>query len=130
MKKKDPPGYPGDEVIRKALGETLRELRIERGLSVEEFDAMLKAEMSKHSHPFLSRALGIVVRQLREQQKMSRAQLSAASGLSVRFISNLERGKAHNATLTDIERISRGLKHPVIDLVDKVEELDKMLQSD
>src|SRR5260370_27872670 len=77
MSKKDPPGYPGDEAITKAFGEALRKLRLERGLSVEEADAIRRAGIES---PRLPRALGIVVRRLREQQKMSRTQLSAASG--------------------------------------------------
>jgi helix-turn-helix protein len=66
---------------------------------------------------------------LREQQKMSRAQLSSASGLSVRFIGKLERGKAHDATLTDVVRISFGLNYPVTDLVNLVDKLEKKLKS-
>ena len=30
MKKKDPPGYPGDEVVKKAVGDALREIRLEK----------------------------------------------------------------------------------------------------
>ena len=94
MSKKDPPGYPGDEAITKAFGEALRKLRLELGLSIEEADAILRAGIE---YPRLARALGIVVRRLREQQKMSRTQLSTASGLPLRFIIRVERGKAQDA---------------------------------
>ena len=91
MSKKDPPGYPGDEAITKAFGEALRKLRLERGLSIEEADAILRTRIE---YPRLPRALEIVVRRLRKQQKMSPTQLSAASGLPLRFIISVERGKA------------------------------------
>jgi transcriptional regulator with XRE-family HTH domain len=121
MKKKDPPGYPGDEAIKKAVGEALREIRLEKGLSLEEAEALLqKADQDYSQAP---RALGIVVRQLREELKMSRAQLSRASGLSVRFIGTVERGRADNAMITDVVRISFGLDHPITDFVSQVDEV-------
>ena len=119
MSKKDPPGYPGDEAIKKAFGEALRKLHLERGLSIEEAEAILKAGID---YPRLPRALGIVVRRLREQQRMSRAQLSAESGLPLLFIINAERGKAQDATLTDIVRLSFGLNLPADEFVVQVEE--------
>ena len=119
MSKKDPPGYPGDEAVKKAFGEALRKLRLERGLSIEEADALLQAGID---YPRLPRALGIVVRRLREQQKMSRAQLSSESGLGLRFIINVERGKAQDATLTDIVRLSFGLNLPADEFVVQVEQ--------
>lgn len=119
MNKKDPPDYPGDEAIKKAFGEALRKLRLERGLSIEEADAILRAGIE---YPRLPRALGIVVRRLREQKKMSRTQLSAASGLPLRFLISVERGKAQDATLTDIVRLSFGLNLPADEFVVQVEE--------
>jgi transcriptional regulator with XRE-family HTH domain len=78
----------------------------------------------------LPRALGIVVKRLREQQKMSRAQLSSASGLTLRFIINVERGKADDATVTDIVRLSFGLNQSAEDFVTQVVEvLEKLGQS-
>jgi hypothetical protein len=38
-KRKDPPGYPGDEAVKKQFGEALRKLRLEKSLSLEEVDA-------------------------------------------------------------------------------------------
>jgi DNA-binding Xre family transcriptional regulator len=110
-KRKDPPGYPGDEAVLKALGDALRDARIEKG-------------------PRLPRALGIVVRRLREKQNMSRAQLSTASGLSARFLSSLERGKASNATITQIVRLSFALNCPVTDLVNEIVAMEEKLRSE
>ena len=129
-KRKDPPGYPGDEAILKAFGDALRDVRIEKGLSLEQADAAFQESLKQDLYPRLPRALGIVVRRLREQQNMSRMQLSDASGLPVRFLSALERGKAANASLTQIVRISFGLSCPIVDLVNEVVAMEKKLRSE
>jgi transcriptional regulator with XRE-family HTH domain len=128
MKKKDPPGYPGDEAVKKAVGEALREIRLEKGLSLEEANALFQNTNQEDRQSVVPRALGIVVRQLREKQRISRAQLSRASGLSVRFIGTVERGRADNATITDVVRISFGLDHPITDFVSRVDEVSKKLK--
>jgi transcriptional regulator with XRE-family HTH domain len=122
MSKKDPPGYPGDDAIKKAFGEAVRQIREEKGLSIEEAAALVKQSMGKVDLSRAARALGIVVRRLREEQKLSRAQLSSASGLTLRLIIKLERGKAHDASLTDIVRICYALNIAPIDFVSQVEE--------
>jgi DNA-binding Xre family transcriptional regulator len=129
-KRKDPHGYPGDDAVLKALGDALRDVRIEKGLSLEEADAAFQDAMKKDLYPRLPRALGIVVRQLREKQNMSRAQLSDASGLSARFLSSLERGRASNATITQIVRLTFGLNCPVTDLVNEVVAMEEKLRSE
>jgi transcriptional regulator with XRE-family HTH domain len=122
MSKKDPPGYPGDDAINKAFGEAVRQIREEKGLSLEEAEALVKQAVGKVDLSRAARALGIVAKRLREQQKMSRAQLSSASGLTLRFIINLERGKAHDASLTDIVRICYALNVAPTDFISQVEE--------
>ena len=129
-KRKDPPGYPGDDAVLKAFGDALRDVRIEKGLSLEEADAAFQDAMKKDLYPRLPRALGIVVRQLREKLHMSRAQLSAASGLSARFLSSIERGRASNATITQIVRLSFGLNCPVTDLVNEIVAMEEKLRSE
>jgi transcriptional regulator with XRE-family HTH domain len=74
--------------------------------------------------------LGIVVRRLREKQNMSRAQLGHACGLSARFLSSLERGRASNATITQIVRLSFGLNCPVTDLVNEILAVEEKLRSE
>ena len=122
MSKKDPPGYPGDDAIKKAFGEAVRQIREEKGLSIEEAAALVKQSMGKVDLSRAARALGIVVRRLREEQKLSRAQLSSASGLTLRLIIKLERGKAHDASLTDIVRICYALNIAPTDFISQVEE--------
>src|SRR5215470_16615316 len=104
-KKKGPPGYPGDEAIRKQLGEVLRELRLEKGLSIEEVDALIDEGIQEDTHPLLPRALSLVTRELREARKMSRVQLSEVSGLPLRLINKIECAKTHEITLTQVVRI-------------------------
>lgn len=130
MKKQDPPGYPGDEAVKQAVGEALREICREKGLSLEEADAMFQKANQDDPESMVPRALGIVVRKLREKRRMSRVQLSRASGLSARFIGILERGKAHNATITDVVRICFGLNHPVTDFVTQVDEVAKKMKEE
>ena len=129
MKKKDPPGYPGDEVVKKAVGDALREIRLEKGLSLEEANALFQEANQEDPGSMVSRALGMVVRQFREKQKMSRVRLSRASGLSARFIGTAERGRAHNATITDVVRLSFALNHPITDFVSQVDEVSKRLEA-
>ena len=42
VKKNEPPGYPGDEAVKKAIGKALRELRLQKGLSLEQADTLLE----------------------------------------------------------------------------------------
>ncbi len=85
--------------------------------------------MRSDAYKLAPRALGIVVRQLREKQRLSRAQLGDISGLSVRFISSVERGQAPNATVTDIARLSFALRCPVVEFVEQIVELEQRLKS-
>ncbi len=128
-RRKDPPGYPGDEAVLKAIGDALCAIHLEKGLSLEEANALFREAMRKDARELVPRALGIVVRQLREKQNLSRVQLSSVSGLTVRFISSVERGKARNATVTDIIRLSMGLGHPVTEFVELVADWEQKLES-
>lgn len=128
-KKKEPPDYPGDEAIKQKFGEVMRELRLEKGLSIEEVDAFIDERMQEDSHPLLPRALALVTRELRERKKMSRAQLSEVSGLPLRLINRLERAKAHNLTLTQAVRIAMALEYPVTDFVEQVFTVEERLKA-
>ena len=128
-KKKDPPGYPGDEAVMKAFGEGLQKLRIEKGLSMEQVDAVLDEAAQQDSHPFLPRALGLVIRQLREERNISRAQLSDVAGVSLRLLNRLERGKVREVPLTQIVRLAFAMNYPITDLVERVTKLNQQLQS-
>ena len=47
----------------------------------------------------------------------------------MRFIAKVERGRAKNATTTDVVRIAFGLNHPIIDFVSEVDEVSAKLGS-
>ena len=126
-KKNEPPGYPGDEAVKKALGEALRALRLQKGLSIEQTDALLQEASQQNLYPRLHRALGVVVRQLREKQKMSRSELSRVSGLEKRFITALERGHVTSATLTQIVRLAMSFEYSAADFVEEVLKKEKKL---
>jgi transcriptional regulator with XRE-family HTH domain len=130
VKKNEPPGYPGDEAVKKAFGEAVRELRLQKGLSLEQADALLQEASQQNPYPRLYRALGIVVRQLREKQKMSRAELSSVSGLQKRFITALERGRVTSATLTQIVRLAMSFEYSVADFVEEVLKKEQELTSE
>ena len=128
-KMKGRPGYPGDEAIRKKFGEVLRELRLEKGLSIQEVDALVDEGIQEDTHPLLPRALSLVTRELREARKMSRVELSEVSGLPLRLINRLERAKGHEITLTQVVRIAMALEHPVVDFVEKVYKVEEQLKA-
>jgi len=50
-RRKDPPGYPGDEAVLKALGDALRDIRIEKGMSLEQADAAFPRSLETGSIP-------------------------------------------------------------------------------
>jgi hypothetical protein len=79
---------------------------------------MQRSEKQTSKDPLAPRALGMVVRQLREKQKMSRAQSNRAKGLSVGFSGKVEGGQA---PITDVVRIAFGLNYPITDFVSQVE---------
>ena len=128
-KKKEPPDYPGDEAIKQKFGELMRELRLEKGLSIEEVDAFIDERMQEDSHPLLPRALALVTRELRERKKMSRTQLSDVSGLPLRLINQIERAKAHHLTLTQAVRIAMTLERDVSDFVEQVFKVEEQLKA-
>jgi transcriptional regulator with XRE-family HTH domain len=126
-KKKDPPNYPGDEAVNKKIGEILHSLRLQKGLSIEEVNAFADQQDSR---PFLARALALVVRQLRETRKMSRAQLSDTSGLPLALINRIERAKAPEITLTQVIRLAMALEHSASDFIEQVDTVEERLLSE
>jgi transcriptional regulator with XRE-family HTH domain len=112
---KDPPGYPGDEAIHKAFVENLRLIRIAKGLSIEQADALVAEAIRKDSPSNTPRAIGII----REKRGMTRCALGRAAGLSVRLIVRIERGRA-NPTLAEVARLSLGLECDITELVQRV----------
>ena len=127
---KDPPGYPGDEVVRKAFGRAMRQARLECGLSIEQAEAViregLRPDEARNKFTHLGRALGIFVRQLRERKGMTRIELASSSGLPLRFIILVERGKlTSGGDICQLTRLAFGLKHSVGQFFDELTDLDE-----
>jgi transcriptional regulator with XRE-family HTH domain len=102
--------YPGDEVIYKAIGETLRELRLESGMSIEQAEKAFREAIAKADYKDTYKALGLAVKEERERQGISRRELSRMSELSVRQMVLLERGQLARMPAAYIFRISYALK--------------------
>jgi hypothetical protein len=126
---KDPLGYPGDEAVRKAFGQTLKKARLECGLTIEQAEVLLRealAPNANHNRTLrFGRTLGIVVRRIRESKGMTRIQLAGNSGLPLRFIISVERGKlASGGDLCQLVRLACGLKYPVGRFFDELTDLN------
>ena len=78
--------YPGDEAIYKSLGNTLRELRLEKGMTLEQAEEALSEALATADYKAIYRALGLTVREARERENVSRRELSRQSGLSLREV--------------------------------------------
>jgi hypothetical protein len=128
----DPSGYPGDEVVRKAFGQTLKKARLECGLTIEQAEVLLSEALSPNANHNrtrrFGRTLGIVVRRIRESKGMTRIQLASDSGLPLRFIISVERGKvASGGDLCQLVRLACGLKYPVGRFFDELTDLNEDL---
>ena len=119
LKRKDPRGYPGDDAINEAFAKTVRSIRIAKGLSIEEADALVATVIRRETPHNTMRALGLVVRQLREKQGMFRWALGRASGLSVRLLVQIELGKADPA-LTEVARLSLELRCCITEVIERI----------
>jgi len=132
---KDPPGYPGDEFVRKAFGRVVKRARLECGLTINQAEALLREALApaetgdKFEH--VGRAFGIVVRRIREAKGMTRIQLAQNSGLPLRFIILVERGKvATGGDICQLVRLSFGLRYPVDRFLNELTDLNEKFMVD
>lgn len=133
--RKDPPGYPGDEVVCQAFGEVLRKARLEAGLTTDQAEILLREALtpnnSKYKNMHFGRALGIFVRRIRERKGMTRIQLASNSGLPLRFIISVERRKVTTGgDLCQLTRLAYGLKYPVDQFFNELTDLNEELASE
>jgi len=117
--------YPGDEVIYKAIGEALRELRLETGMSIEQAERAFREVAAKADYRAMYRALGLAVKEERERQSMSRDQLSRLIGLPRRDLILLERGQLRRLPAAYLFRISYALKISPAVLVSRFEAIQE-----
>jgi cytoskeletal protein RodZ len=102
--------YPGDEVIYKAIGGTLRELRLQAGMSIEQAEKAFREVAANTDYRAMYRAFGMAVKEERERQSMSRCELSRMTGLPRRDLILLERGQLSRLPAAYLFRISYALK--------------------
>jgi transcriptional regulator with XRE-family HTH domain len=102
--------YPGDEVIYKALGEALRNLRRERGLSLEQAELAFREALTAADPKGTYRALGLTVKEHGKAGNLSRQDLSRKIGLSLRNVTLAERGHLKTLPPAYFFRLSYALK--------------------
>ena len=121
----DPFQYPGDDVLSRAVGEALKRVRLEAGLSIEEAEERLRVVMERLDYKRISRALGLAIKEAREKRQISRQDLGRNAGLSLRRLIGIERGFAGELPVTDFFRISFALRMRPDELAERFEEIEK-----
>ncbi len=109
--------YTHDDVrvLKKA-----RYLRKVRGLNAAAIVQMLKREGSIKPAPMNGSGIGPRLRRLRTQRKLSLAEVAAAAGISVGFLSALERSQM-TASVGTLRRLARFYKTNILDFFDATE---------
>jgi len=109
-RRRDPPGYPGDEYI-----EVLRQ---NAGMTREQLEKALAGgrEKALQDSVVMRRAMGIKFRALREERKLSRAQLAHQSNVPLREIGRMERGSS-SFSLADTIRLCLALEYDILELI-------------
>jgi cytoskeletal protein RodZ len=109
-----------DEIIGKSIGKTLKDIRVQKGLSIDE--AMEGVESTSIDPKQMSRALGLALKQSREERHMSRRELSRKTGFPLSKTIRLERGLADRLPITEFVRISYALEMSLEALWDRFDE--------
>jgi DNA-binding XRE family transcriptional regulator len=121
QKRKDPPGFPGDDHITQRYNEVKEMVREERGLCEAELDHMMRSvyEEAVRRYAPIRRAIGMLFRAMREERNLTRLQLADQSNVSAREIGRIERG-ASDFSLGDMMRLCTVLKYPLETLMEDV----------
>ncbi len=117
-RRKDPPGYPGDEYITRRFYEMLRE---SAGMTREELEKaiLVGQEKALQDSAAMRRAMGIRFRAVREEQNLTRTELADLSNVSAREIGRIERGSSE-FQWGDMVRLCLALKYDIVELVAKI----------
>jgi DNA-binding transcriptional MerR regulator/mannose-6-phosphate isomerase-like protein (cupin superfamily) len=116
--------YTSDDVklLRRA-----RFLRRVRGLNAPAILQTLKRQgLLRSSSNGASAALGVRLRQLRIQRGLSLAQVAKAAGISVGFLSAIERSHM-SASVSTLRRLTRFYKTNILDLFDPMESNSRLV---
>jgi len=119
-RRKDPPGYPGDEYITRRLDEMQEELLESAGMIREELQEvfLVGLEKSVQDSAAMLRAMGIRLRAMREEQNLTRTELADLSNVSAREIGRIERGSS-DFQLGDMVRLCLALKYDIVEFIAK-----------
>lgn len=109
-----------NEIITRPFCNMLKHARIQKGLSIDE--AVERANAADIDPRKLLRAVGLAIKQSREEHNMSRSELSRKTGLSLDKIIGLERGLGDPPLITEFIRISCALGMNPEALNDRVNE--------
>ena len=117
-RRRDPPGYPGDEYIARRFYEMKELLRQNAGMTREQLEKALAGgrEKALQDSVVMRRAMGIKFRALREERKLSRAQVAHQSNVPLREIGRMERGSS-SFSLADTIRLCLALKYDILELI-------------
>lgn len=115
-KRKDPPGYPGNEYITRRFYEMIDELRESAGMTRQELQKAILAGREERSQNSMRRAMGIRFRAVRERRSFSRIQLADLSNIPAREIGRIERGRS-DLQIGDIVRLCLALNYDIADLL-------------
>jgi DNA-binding transcriptional MerR regulator/mannose-6-phosphate isomerase-like protein (cupin superfamily) len=119
--------YSADDV---KLLKRARFLRRVRGLNAPAIVELLKREGHvKPSPDGTAGAIGIRLRQLRVRRGMSLARVAQAVGISVGFLSAIERSQM-SASISTLRRLARFYKTNILDFFDPAESNSKLVRPD
>jgi len=119
-RRKDPPGYPGDEYITRRFYEMKEVLRESAGMTREELEKaiLVGQEKALQDSAAMLRAMGIRFRAVREEQHLTRTELADLSNVSAREIGRIERGSS-DFQLGDMVRLCLALKYDIVEWIAK-----------
>src|SRR5260370_14833400 len=115
-KRKDPPGYPGDQYITRRFYEMIDELRESAGMTRRELQKAILAGREEGFQNSMRRAMGIRFRAVRERRSFSRIQLADLSNIPAREIGRIERGRS-DLQIGDMVRLCLTLNYDIADLL-------------
>jgi DNA-binding transcriptional MerR regulator/mannose-6-phosphate isomerase-like protein (cupin superfamily) len=106
-----------------------RFLRKVRGLNAPAIAQVLKREGLVRPAPNVSTAIGVHLRQMRVQRGLSLARVAKTVGISVGFLSALERSRM-SASVSTLRKLARFYKTNILDFFDAAESNSRLVPSD
>jgi ribosome-binding protein aMBF1 (putative translation factor) len=125
-KGKDEFDYPGDDVVTRAVAETLKEARLAKGMSLDDADKMYRETSRTMDLKIAHRSVALAIKNAREKAGMSRSQLSRKSGVPMNNLILAERAQV-NMPLTDFVRVAYALRVKPSVLAEEQERIEQNL---